>query len=97
MPIGDRDWYREDFERKHRRNDPPFKRVDHCWPKARQYFSVTEVDNGVIVKNTGSCPCRIGVTSPEGEQQFELNVGESVTVTGITEPIEVWASRGGMT
>ena len=29
------------------------------------------------------------VRSPEGEQRFELAAGESVTVTGITKPIEV--------
>ena len=27
--------------------------------------------------------------SPEGEQEFELAAGESVTVTGMTGPIEV--------
>ena len=29
--------------------------------------------------------------SPEGEREFELAAGESVTVTGITRPIEVGA------
>jgi len=29
MPIGDRDWYREDRKKKHKWGDPPFKRVDH--------------------------------------------------------------------
>jgi len=49
------------------------------------------VDNGVRIENAGDVDCIVIVTSPEGEQQFELAVGESVTVTGITEPIEVEA------
>ena len=32
-----------------------------------------------------------GIGSPEGEQDSELAAGESVTVTGITEPIRVSA------
>lgn len=36
----------------------------------------------------------VSVRSPEGEQQFELDIGESVTVTGITPPIEVRAVKG---
>ena len=34
------------------------------------------------------------VRSPEGEQMFELDAGESITVTGITAPIEVGAVAG---
>ena len=54
-------------------------------------ISVTEVDNGVMIENVGNVDCLVFVSSPEGEQQFELAVGESVTVTGIIKPIEVSA------
>ena len=49
------------------------------------------MDNGVIIENVGNVACLVFVSSPEGEQQFELAVGESTTVTGITEPIGVSA------
>jgi len=71
-----------------------------CAPEDSPSISVTEdalsvsarlVDNGVRIENVGDVDCIVVVTSPEGEQQFELAVGESVTVTGITEPIEVEA------
>lgn len=54
-------------------------------------ISVTEVDNGVMIENVGNVACLVFVSSPEGEQQFELAVGESVTVSDITKPIEVSA------
>lgn len=54
-------------------------------------ISVTEVDNGVIIQNVGSVDCLVFVSSPEGEQQFELAVGRNVTVTDISQPIEVSA------
>ena len=102
MPIGDRDWYREDYKNRHRRQDPPFKRVDHRRhynhgvedPEVVGYkvdISVTKVDTGVMVQNVGNVACSVVVNSPEGEQRFELAVSESITVTGITEPIEVSA------
>jgi len=71
-----------------------------CTPEDSLSISVTEdalsvsamlVDNGVRIENVGDVDCIVVVTSPEGEQQFELTVDESVTVTGITEPIEVSA------
>ena len=43
------------------------------------------------IKNVGNVDCRVFVSSPEGEQRFELAVGESVTVTDIAGPIEVSA------
>jgi len=52
---------------------------------------VTEVDNGVLIQNVGNVDCLVFVSSPEGEQQFELAVSESVTVTNISQPIEVSA------
>ncbi len=38
--------------------------------------------------------CIIFARSPEGEQLFELEAGEVITVTGITAPIEVGAVVG---
>jgi hypothetical protein len=52
---------------------------------------VTEVDNGIIIQNVGNVDCIVFVSSSEGEQQFELAVGEDVTVTDISQPIEVSA------
>ena len=62
-----------------------------CALEATLEISVTEVDNGVIIQNVGDVACLVFVNSLEGEQQFELAVGESVTVTDITKPIEVAA------
>lgn len=53
--------------------------------------TATLIENGVIIENVGDIDCVVFVTSPEDEQRFELAVGGSVTVTGITEPIEVSA------
>jgi hypothetical protein len=55
-------------------------------------ISRTELDNGVIIQNTGNIPCLIFVSSPEGVQQFQLVVAEKVTVTGITKPIDIGAT-----
>ena len=62
-----------------------------CAPEATLEISVTEVDNGVMIANVGNIDCLVFVSSLEGEQQFELAVGESVTVTNISQPIEVSA------
>lgn len=62
-----------------------------CASEAKIGVSVAEVDNGAMIKNIGDVDCLIIVTSPEGEQEFELAVGASVTVTYITPPIEVRA------
>ena len=62
-----------------------------CAPEATLEISVTEVDNGVMIENVGNVDCLVFVSSPEGEQQFELAVGESVTVTNISQPIAVSA------
>ena len=60
-----------------------------CAPEGTLEISVTEIDNGVMIENVGNVACLVFVNSPEGEQQFELAVGESVTVTNISQPIEV--------
>ena len=62
-----------------------------CAPEATLEISVTEVDSGVMIENVGNVACLVFVSSPEGEQQFELAVGESVTVIDISQPIEVSA------
>jgi len=64
-----------------------------CAPEATLEISVTEVDNGVIIQNVGNVDCLVFVSSPAGEQQFELAIGENVTVTDIIKPIEVSAVR----
>ena len=62
-----------------------------CAPEGTLEISVTEIDNGVMIENVGNIDCLVFVSSPEGEQQFELAVSESVTVTNISQPIEVSA------
>ena len=54
-----------------------------CVPKGTLEISVNKIDNGVMIENVGNIACLVFVSSPEGEQQFELAVGESVTVTDI--------------
>jgi hypothetical protein len=62
-----------------------------CTPEATLSISVTKIDDGVIIENTGTTDCIAIVTSPEDEQQFELAIGENVTVTNISQPIEISA------
>ena len=62
-----------------------------CAPQTTLEISVTELDNGVMIENVGTVDCFVFVNSPEGEQQFELAVGQNTTVTGISQPIEVSA------
>ena len=52
---------------------------------------VTEVEGGITIENLSGVSCMVYVRSPEGEQRFELEVGEVITVIGITVPIEVEA------
>ena len=53
--------------------------------------SATLIENGVMIENVGNADCLVFVSSLEGEQQFELAVDESVTVSDISQPIEVSA------
>jgi hypothetical protein len=55
-------------------------------------FSVSDIDGGVIIQNTGNTPCLVFVSLPEGVQQFQLAVGENVTVTGVAQPVDVSAT-----
>ena len=58
-------------------------------PETSLEVSVTDIDNGVIIQNVGNVACAVFVSSLEGEQQFELAVGGNVTVTDISQPVEV--------
>ena len=62
-----------------------------CAPEAALEISITEVDNGVIMQNVGDVDCSVSVNSPQGKQQSELAIGESVTVSDISQPIEIAA------
>ena len=62
-----------------------------CVPEATLAVSVTEIDEEIVIENTGTTDCIAIVTSPKGEQRFELKVGENVTVNNISNPIEVSA------
>jgi hypothetical protein len=52
-------------------------------------FSVSDIDGGVVIQNTGSIPCLVFVSLPERVQQFQLAVGEDVTVTDVAQPVDV--------
>lgn len=62
-----------------------------CTPAATLQVSVSETDNGVAIENVGSVGCIVFVKSPDGEQQFELATGETLTVTDISLPVQVSA------
>lgn len=62
-----------------------------CAPQTTLDISVTELDNGIMIENVGNVDCLVFVTSPEGEQQFELDVGQDRMVTDISQSIEVSA------
>ena len=62
-----------------------------CTPETTLEVFASETDNGVTIENVGNVGCIVFVKSPNGEQQFELATGETVTVTDISRPIEVRA------
>ena len=62
-----------------------------CAPQATLEISVTELDNGVMIENVGNVDSLVFVNSREREQQFELTFGQDITVTGLSQPIEVSA------
>ena len=64
-----------------------------CAPQTTLDISITQLENGVMVKNVGNVDCLVFVNSPEGEQQFELAVGQNTTVSGLSQPIEVSAVK----
>lgn len=62
-----------------------------CAPESILEISVVEIDNGVVIENAGTTDCIVFINSLEGEQQFELAIGDSITVTDISQAIEVSA------
>jgi hypothetical protein len=44
-------------------------------------------DDGTVIENTGNADCIVFSSSPEGEQRFELGMGENATLTDISQPI----------
>lgn len=52
--------------------------------------AVTELGAEVVVENTSTVPVIVFVETPDGKQQFHLDVGDSITVTDLTEPVTVW-------
>ena len=60
-------------------------------PESTLEISVTELDNGIKIENKGSVACLVFVSSLDGEQRFELAIGQDIVVTDITKPIEVSA------
>ena len=64
-----------------------------CAPQTTLDISVTELDDGVMIENVGNVDCLVFVTSPEGEQQFELSIGQDKTVTGLSQPIDISGVR----
>ena len=62
-----------------------------CAPESALEVSLTEIDDGVVIQNAGNVDCIVFVSSPDGEQQFQLTAGGNVTVTGISQPVEVAA------
>ena len=51
-------------------------------------ISVAEIDNGVIIESVGETDCLVFVSSLEGEQQFELAVGDSITVKSSSKSVK---------
>ncbi len=51
----------------------------------------TEVEAAILIENLSGVACVVFVSSAEGQQEFQIAAGESVTVTGITGSIRVSA------
>lgn len=62
-----------------------------CAPQTTLDISVAELDDGVMIRNAGNVDCLVFVTSPEGERQIELAVGQRAMATGMSQPIQVSA------
>jgi hypothetical protein len=45
--------------------------------------------DAAAVDSTGTASCIAAITSPEGEQRFELKVGENVPVTDILQSLVI--------
>jgi hypothetical protein len=64
-----------------------------CTPKATLDISVSEIDNGIVVENVGNVDCIVFVGPPDSGQQFELAIGRTVTITGISKDAEISVVR----
>ena len=64
-----------------------------CAPQAALDSCVTRVGIEVAIERVGDPDCLVRVGSHGDGQQFELAVGESVTITEISQPIGVVAVR----
>jgi len=62
-----------------------------CTAEPTLEFSENEIDDGIVIENVGSVDCLVPVRLGAGEQQFELTANETVTVTDVSQPIEVSA------
>ena len=62
-------------------------------PETSLELSVTEVDNGVMIQNVGNVDCLVFINTAKGEDHFELAAALNVTVTDISQPIEVSTVR----
>jgi hypothetical protein len=60
-------------------------------PRGCISYFLTEIGHAVVIENTGTTGCIAAITSLEGEQRFELKVGENVTVTNISQSLEISA------
>lgn len=52
-------------------------------------FVVIELDNGIRIENTGTVECHILVTTSKWDKEFDLAVGESQIIKGISGPYGV--------
>ena len=52
-------------------------------------FSISDIDDGVVIQNAGDISCFVFVNLREGVQHFQLAVGENVTVAGVAQPVDV--------
>lgn len=62
-----------------------------CTPEATLEVAVAEADDGAVIENVGSVDCIVFVMSAHSDQRFELAANETVTVTDVSQPIEVSA------
>jgi hypothetical protein len=54
--------------------------------------AVGDIDNGITIENVGNVACLVFLSLPEGVRQFQLAVGENVTVAGVAHPVDISAT-----
>ena len=62
-------------------------------PETSLELAVSEADNGVMILNVGNVYCLAFINIAKGEEYFELAAARNVTVTDISQPIEVSTVR----